>query len=163
MQCPSCHLVMAQCHEDKQNFYFLCKRNTCFDAGIQCKYCNLIKLSKKGCIKITKYIMLKHFKQEHLLFHNPVSCAQVCTFNNDISDIISHKLSSYIVNATESISTISSSSYLNKINSVALPSSNVGTQAINYLFLEFKHFDSQSNQLNFFSTYYVHYMVVYVA
>ncbi len=105
---------------------------------------------KTGCIKNIKYIMLKLNKQKHLPFCNPVSSAQACTINNDISDIISHKLSSNIVNATDSISTMSSSSNLNETRSVALSSSTIERQAINYQFLQINHFDSQPNQLYFF-------------
>ncbi len=66
MPCPMCCHVMAFCHEDKQSVYFQCKHNTCVATGMKCKYCDYVKLTKKGCIKNIKYIILKHYKQEHL-------------------------------------------------------------------------------------------------
>ncbi len=66
MQCALCGLVMALCHKDKHILYFQCKHETCVTAGMKCNYCNVIKLSTKGCIKNIKYSMLKHYKHEHL-------------------------------------------------------------------------------------------------
>ena len=51
MQCPTCCHVMAWCHEDKQIIYFKCNNGTCVAAGMKCKYCNVIKLSKKDASK----------------------------------------------------------------------------------------------------------------
>ena len=150
MQCPSCHHVMAQSHEDKQFFYFLCKHNTCFAAGIQCKFCNLIKQSKKGCIKNIKYIMLKHYKQEHLHYCQLLLLPQCNTKCTDTNNIALHNQLHNIVNPKDSISTVSSLSQSKQTNSSALSSSTVDTQAINFLFYQFNHFDSQPNQLYFF-------------
>ncbi len=95
--------------------------------------------------------MLQHnqtIKKE--LHEKHLSSQQVNTNSNDVSDIIWQWLLSNIVNATGSISTISSSSNSNKTKLVALSSFTVDTQAINYLFYLFNHFDSQPNQLYFF-------------
>ena len=150
MQCPSCHHVMAQRHDDKQFFYFLCKNNTCFAAGIQCKFCNLLKQSKKGYIKNIKYIMLKHYKQEHQHWCKPSTLLHCNIDYNNTTHIVSHNPVHSLVNPTDSISTISSLSNLKQTNSVALSSSTVDTQAINFLFYQFNYFDSQPNQLYFF-------------
>ncbi len=63
---------------------------------------------------------------------------------------ISHKPLHNIVNATDIISTMSSTSISNQKHSISLSSSIVDTQAINYLFHQFNHLNSQSNQLYFF-------------
>ncbi len=47
MQYPLCCHDMAKRFEDNQFFYSQCRYETCFAAGIQCKYFKLIKLSKK--------------------------------------------------------------------------------------------------------------------
>ncbi len=150
MQCPQCHHIMTQRHEDKQFFYFSCQQYTFFAAGIQCKFCNLTKQSKKGCIKNIKYIMLKHYKQEHQHWYKP-SLSLQCNINNNITNyIVSHNPVHNIVNTTDSISNISLSSNSKQTNSVAFSSSNDNTPAINFLFYQFNYFDSQPNELYFF-------------
>ncbi len=158
MQCPSCHHVMAQCHEDKQFFYFACQKHICFAAGIQCKFCNLTKQSKKGCIKNIKYIMLKHYKQEHQHWCKPSPLLQ-CNINSNITDPIHN-----ILNPTDSISTITSSSKSKYTNSSAFSSSILLTHRQSI------HFSTNSNILKvyqikriFSSTCFIHAMVVHVA
>ncbi len=56
MQCPTCCNVMAWCHEDKQLLYFKCNHGTCNAAGMKCKYCNDIKLSKKDASKTSNIL-----------------------------------------------------------------------------------------------------------
>ncbi len=56
MQCPTCCHVMALCHEDKQILYFKCNHGTCVAAGMKCKYCNVIKLSKKDASKTSNIL-----------------------------------------------------------------------------------------------------------
>ncbi len=105
---------------------------------------------KKGCIKNIKYIMLKHYKQEHLHFYQHLVLPQHNIDSHDTYDIMSHNPIYNCVNQSDSISTITSSSKSNHTNSVTLSSSTVDTQAINSLFYQFKHFESQPNQLYFF-------------
>ncbi len=109
-----------------------------------------IQTIKKGCIKNIKYIMLKHYKQEHLHYCQPLSLPKCHTYCNDTNYIVSHKPVHNIVNPTDSICPISSSSQSRQTNLVTLSSSTVDTQAINSIFYCFNYFDSQPNQLYFF-------------
>ncbi len=102
---------------------------------------------KKGCIKNIKYVMLKHYKQEHVHLQHPSITSLFITNNNYIEYIIFHNNSRNFVNAKDSISTISSMSNPNQQNSVALPVPSVDTHEINNLFHQVNHFDSPPNQM----------------
>ncbi len=94
--------------------------------------------------------MLKHYKQEHQHWYKP-SLSLQCNINNNITNyIVSHNPANNIVNPPDTISTISSLSNSKQTNSVALSSSTIDTQAINFLFYQSNYFDSQPNELYFF-------------
>ncbi len=85
-----------------------------------------------------------------LHFHNPASSQKSSAFNNVTNYIITCELSNNVVNAAASISTIALTSILKHIDSVTMSSSTMKSQIFNALFLEFKHFENQPNQLFFF-------------
>ncbi len=93
--------------------------------------------------------MLKHYKQKHLYFCQPLTLQQFSTNKNDTNIIITQEPPSNIVSTEDSISSISSMSIPKQSHSVALSSSTVDTNSINYLFHQFNCFDSQPNQLFF--------------
>ncbi len=134
MQCPMCCHVMAFCHEDKQIFYFKCKHSTCVAAGMKCKYCDYVKLTKKGCIKNIKYNMLKHYTQNHLASSHTtkqvISCQHMVECNSTISTKSKSK-------SNECTTIISTSSYIDSSTN-------------SYQYYHFEHFDSQPNQMYFF-------------
>ncbi len=75
MQCPTCYHVMALCHEDKQILYFKCNHGTRVAAGMKCKYCNVIKLSKKDASKTSNTLQRQVRLKENLfqlLFNCPI-------------------------------------------------------------------------------------------
>ncbi len=104
MQCPSCCHVMVQCHEDKQ-ILFCCRHQS-------------NQTIKNGCIKNIKYIILKHCKQEHVHFQQLQISSSLITNNNDNDYNIIPNNSLNVVNAIDSISTISLRSKFNQQNSV---------------------------------------------
>ncbi len=95
---------------------------------------------KKGCIKNIKYIMLKHYKQDHLPFCQSLVLPQCNTNSNDTNYILSQNPVYKFVNLTDNISTVTSSSDSNYTNTVTLSSSNVDTKAIIPIFNQFNHF-----------------------
>ncbi len=133
MQCPTfCH-VMAWCHEEKRILYFKCNHGTCNAAGMKCKFCNVIKLSKKGCTKNIKYIMLKHYKQEHL-----------SSAYNTGTAVKSVQL---MIECNSTISTKShSNSESNEPSTIVSSLTSVDSSAITYQYHHFHHLDSPPNQ-----------------
>ena len=137
MQCPTCCHVMAWCHEDKQILYFKCNHCTCNAAGMKCKFCNVIKLSKKGCIKNIKYIMLKHYKQEHLSSAYNTGAA--------VKDV------QLMIECNSTISTKSHSNLKsNEPSTIVSSLTSVESSANTYQYHQFDYFDSLPNQMYFF-------------
>ena len=170
MQCPSCHHGMAMFHEDRHIRYYKCKHDTCAASGVQCKHCNLIKLSIKGGFKNIKFLMSKHYNQEHIqlqyvssILPSSMSASLVSSFPSNIplsslacnipgcnittnnSGLISVNNSATV--CTSSISTISDS-YQSQVASSTAPS--VDTVQMNELHSKFNYFDNHQSQTYFF-------------
>ncbi len=91
LSCNVLYATMAWHNVMKTNI-IQCKHGTCCTVGVQCKYSNWIKLSKRRPQNI-EYIMLKHYKQEHTLLqhlvlssppNSSINNTNVNTFHNDI-------------------------------------------------------------------------------
>ncbi len=108
----------------------------------------LCQIDKKGCIKNIKYIMLKHYKQEHLASVN----ITMTTVNK-------------VQNMIECNSTIStkSQSKSNECTTIISTSSYVDSSTNTYQYHHFDHFDSQPNQMYFFSICSILFLVAHVA
>ncbi len=140
MQFPTCCHIMTLCHEDKQILYFQCNHGTCVAVGMKCKYCNVIKFSKKGCIKNIKYIMLKHYKQEHLLSaYNTGAAVKGVQLMIECNSTISTK--SHLNSESNEPSTI--------VSSVTSVESSANT----YQYVLFNHFDCPPNQMFFLNMF----------
>ena len=146
MQCPSCHHCMALCHEDRHTLYYQCRHGTCLAAAVQCKHCNLIKVSKKGCMKNIKFILSKHYKQIHLQSQPPA----VSMFGPNGMHGPNNTTMTNIDNGTISASSISTLTESDQSQLTASTGRTYDTITMNQIYNQFNYFDNQQNQMYFF-------------
>ncbi len=96
-----------------------------------CCRCNITKLSKKGSIKNIKYVILKHYKQKQLNLQYSSTLLLPNVSINKINDTTSQKQSCSVKNVMDSVSTISSSSKLDQLDTILFSASTVSTIVIN--------------------------------
>ena len=150
MQCPLCLTSMATCHEDRIIHYYRCKMVSCFGIGVQCKFCDYFKLSKKTCFRNIKYTIGKHHDQQHLSQNHQITPflssneSGMATDNTTCSNTTGNL-------AQHSISSISGSIASTQTRSTRCDTSFVGAaNARNYQYYHFDYFDSPKNRSFFF-------------
>ncbi len=152
MQCPSCQHGMALCHDDRHILYYRCKHGTCLAAGVQCKHCDEIEASKKGCINNIKFIMLKHYKQDHLQLQYTSSSMPLLRSVPNILGLNNTNNSSLISVDNNTICALLISNQFksdqSQLTLSTLPT--VDTITMNQLYGQFNYFDNQQNQMYFF-------------